>query len=74
MKSAITHDMTTTVRQISEHMALRGITMYRLAKMTGLERSTLSKVFQPNGNPKITTLERICFALDLEIIVNDKNN
>lgn len=39
-----------------------------LAKITGLSRATISKIFNSKGlNPKIETMEKIALALDCSI-------
>lgn len=53
--------------RIKEICDERGITKYRLAKMTGLSQTALRGIFSKESIPTIPTLEKICDAFGMSI-------
>lgn len=49
-------------------MKQKGITVYKLAQLTGLENSTLSRIFNYQTDMKLCTMLKICEALNLRPI------
>jgi putative transcriptional regulator len=44
------------------------ITYHQLSRLTGLSRATLEAIgSRPSYNPRLSTIERLCDALDCEI-------
>lgn len=68
-------EMGCTYLQIEEYIAdtiedlckKRGISKYRLAQMTGIAQSSLGRIISKDNLPSITTLEKICSALDVTL-------
>lgn len=50
-----------------------GWTQYRLAKESGLSREMISKLELEIHSPMISTVERICSALGIEIVFKRKH-
>ena len=50
----------------------KGWTQYRLAKECGLSREMISKLELEMHSPMISTVERICSALGIEIVFKRK--
>ena len=44
-----------------------GISRYQLAKLTGLQNSTIRSVELENKNPGFLTIKKICEALDIDL-------
>ena len=56
------------VNRISSLCQKRGITIYQLAKMSGVSHSTLDNIVNRNTvNPRIKTLHRIATAFSLTV-------
>lgn len=53
--------------RIKQLMELRGISEYRLAKLSGLSQSTISNIFNRNTAPTIPTIEAICNGLGISM-------
>ena len=53
--------------RIKDLLKERKITMYQLSQRAGIPQSTLSNLFLRNNAPTISTLEKICNALDISI-------
>ena len=51
----------------------KGWTQYRLAKESGLSREMISKLELEIHSPMISTVERICSALGIEIVSKRKH-
>ena len=54
-------------KQIKKLMEERGWTDYRLAKESGLSRSTVTNMFNRNNAPTLPTLEAICRAFGVTL-------
>lgn len=50
----------------------KGWTQYRLAKESGLSREMIAKLELEMHSPMISTVERICSALGIEIVFRKK--
>ena len=50
----------------------KGWTQYRLAKESGLSREMIGKLELEMHSPMISTVERICSALEIEIVFRKK--
>ena len=50
----------------------KGWTQYRLAKECGLSREMIAKLELERHSPMISTVERICAALEIEIVFKCK--
>lgn len=48
------------LERLQKLMDVRGWSMYRLAKESGLTESTISNIYRRNAIPSIVTLESIC--------------
>lgn len=51
----------------------KGWTQYKLAKESGLSREKISKLELEMHSPMISTVERICSALEIEIVFKRKH-
>lgn len=45
----------------------KGITRYRLAKLSGLTSEGVNKLEQPHNDPKLSTLLKLAAALDVSL-------
>jgi transcriptional regulator with XRE-family HTH domain len=45
----------------------KGLTWYRLAKLSGIPKQTLARLEQPTSNPTLDTLRRLAKALDVTV-------
>ena len=54
-------------QRIKQLMEERGISEYRLAKMSNLSQSTISNIFVRDTAPTIPTLEAICNGLGISL-------
>lgn len=61
--------MSKVLEIIKAEMTKQGATMRRLAKSSGLSNQAISVVFSESGNPTLTTLEKLCQPLGLELRV-----
>ena len=57
----------TTIQKIKAHIDQKGITIYRLSKLSGLSRSDLGKYFSGDVKPGIDKIEVIVKSLGLDI-------
>lgn len=53
--------------RIKQLMEERGISEYKLAKMSDLSQSTISNIFVRNTAPTVPTLEAICKGLGISL-------
>lgn len=60
------------VQAIIDKMRSEGITMYKLAQMSGLTGSTISTMLSGKSSPSLATLDKVCEALELKINVDKK--
>lgn len=56
-----------TNERLRRLLSERGWTEYRLAKVAGLNQSTIANIFRRNSVPSISTLEAICTALGITL-------
>ncbi len=63
------------IEKLKEKQNRIGISNYRLAKLSGINPSTMSRVWrgQVHGMT-IKTLYDLCEALGMEVVLRDKNN
>jgi transcriptional regulator with XRE-family HTH domain len=45
----------------------RGLTWYRLAKLSGITKEGLAKLEQPGSDPKLSTLRKLAAALGVTV-------
>lgn len=57
---------------IKERRALLGLTQQDLADYTGLSTRIIKRIEAENGNPSLSTLEKITEVLGLEIVMQVK--
>ena len=55
------------LRKIEELMELRGMTRYRLSKMSGIKQSTLTTMLNKRSVISISSLDKICRAFGLQL-------
>lgn len=60
-------EMNEILLRIKKLMEERGWTIYRLAKESGIPYSSLNSLFQKNNQPTISTLEKLCGGLHLNL-------
>lgn len=53
--------------KIEELMELRGMTRYRLSKMSGIKQSTLTTMLNKRSVISISSLDKICRAFGLQL-------
>ena len=53
--------------KIDEYRERRGWTLYRLAKESGMQYSSLHSMFEKNTQPTIPTLTKICAGLGISL-------
>lgn len=56
-----------TKTRIKNLMKQKGVTEYKLSKLSGLSQSTISNIFNRNTEPTIPTLEAICNGLGISM-------
>ncbi len=56
-----------TMTRVNELMAERNLTLYKLAKLSGISYSTLKNTVQRNGQLSVDTIERICHGLEIPL-------
>jgi transcriptional regulator with XRE-family HTH domain len=56
------NDFATHLRQLRES---RGMSQYRVAKLSGISREGVSRLEEPNADPKLSTLFKLAEALGL---------
>lgn len=56
---------------ITAYREERGWTEYQLAERSGLPQSTISSWYHKNMVPTIPSLEKICTAFDITLVVGD---
>lgn len=56
-------------KKVKEELEKRGITQYRLAKMAGVPKSTISMILANDGlkSIRLSSLIAICSALEIEL-------
>lgn len=54
-----------TMERVNELMAERSLTLYKLAKLSGVSYSTLKNTVQRNGQLTVDTIERLCIGLQI---------
>ena len=59
--------MVDTVGRVYELMAERGLTLYRLCEICGINHSTVVTTRKRNGQLKLDTIERICEGLGITV-------
>ena len=55
------------LKRLTELRKLRGMTVYKLAKLAGIPQSTIATWYQKNLYPPINKLERLCAVLDVSL-------
>ena len=55
-------------RLMQEKRLSLGVSLYQLAKQTGISQGHLSKIERGLNIPRADVLQKICFALDLQIV------
>ena len=55
-------------RMIQEQRLMLGMSLYQLAKQTGLSERHLSKIERGLNIPRADVLHKICLALNLQIV------
>ena len=53
--------------RLTELLQMRGMTVYKLAKLSGIPQSTIATWYQKNLYPPIDKLERICGILNISL-------
>ena len=53
--------------RITELRERKGLSVYKLAKLTGIPQSTIASWYQKNNYPPIDKLERICIVLGVTL-------
>lgn len=56
------------MEQIRRLRKARGLSQAKLAVKAGMDPATLNRLEQGKGNPNLQTLERVAYALDVEVI------
>lgn len=56
-----------TVARVTELMAERGISLYKLSKISDVPYSSLKYTVQENGQLSVDTIERICKGLNIPL-------
>ena len=54
-----------TVERVYDLIGERGISLYQLARMSGVSYSTVKTTEKRGGQLTVDTIERICFALQI---------
>ena len=54
-----------TVERVNELAAERGLSLYQLARTSGVPYSTLRNTAKRNGQLTVDTIERICVGLEI---------
>lgn len=57
-------DVTTRIKELCVN---KGISFYRLSKISGIPQTTLTNMLNRGTTPSIFTLEKICIALDISL-------
>lgn len=57
------------IAQIRAAMRERGVSQLELAQRLGISQARMSQLLSSRSNPTIKTLEKVCKALGLEIIL-----
>lgn len=68
--------MVDILERITQQRLLRGWTEYELAKRSALPQSTISSWYRKNMLPSLSSLEKICHALDMtmaQFLAEDTN-
>ncbi len=60
-------DMFDVLGRITELRKARGISVYRLAKLSGIPQSTIATWYQKGLYPPIDKIEKVCRALDVSL-------
>ena len=55
------------LHRITELRTARGISVYRLAKLSGIPQSTIATWYQKNLYPPIDKIEKVCNALEISL-------
>ena len=55
-------------RMIQEQRLMLGLSLYQLAKQTGLSIGHLSRIERGMNTPRADVLHKICLALNLQIV------
>lgn len=66
MKKEIQQRWEIELTKIEKAMAEKGITNYRLAKITGLSQSTIGRILRKDGNPNVGSYLLIIDALGVD--------
>ena len=53
--------------RIEELCKKRGVSKYRLSQLTGIAQSSLGRIIAKESLPSLSTLEKICNALDITL-------
>lgn len=63
------------IEKIKQKQKIIGMTDYKLANLSGINKSTLCRIGKGEVNDiRISTLINLCDVLDIEIILKDKQN
>ena len=55
------------LNRITELRQARGLSVYRLARLSGIPQSTIATWYQKNLYPPIDKIERVCRAMDVSL-------
>lgn len=62
----------TIIDKIERIMQARGITTYKLAQISGVNRQTIDNALAEDGNPTLSTLNSMCDALGYTLEIVEK--
>ncbi len=60
------------VRQIKKEMKKRNLSLRELSKLSLVAPSTIYDVLENRGSPRLTTLQDICKAMDMEVKISPR--
>ena len=60
-------DNESVLKKIEELMRQRGYTKYKLAKLSGISKSTITTIFNKRSTVSLYNLSRICCAFNLTL-------
>ena len=55
------------LQRITDLRLARGLSVYRLAKLSGIPQSTIATWYQKKLSPPIDKIERVCDAMDVSL-------